>query len=104
VLPDFDLFNFFRVGVSWLATIYATVVTVQSLYGWWVYLAGQDRYVSLVRRYLIVHGLRLRLTSFFGDVIVCMLLCVAFILLWRAHHVMASAIDAIHAARASVRP
>ena len=52
-------------------TIYATVITLQSLWGWYVWLAGSDRYIGLLRRYLIVHGLRLRFTAFWGDVIIC---------------------------------
>jgi hypothetical protein len=35
-----------------------------------------------------VHGLRLRFTSFWGDVIICLLLTVAFFILWHAHHVL----------------
>ena len=61
------------------------MITLQSLYGWYVWLAGSDKYVSLLRRYILVQGLRLRFKAFWGDVIVCALLCVAFLLLWRAH-------------------
>ena len=71
-----------------IATVYATVITLQSLWGWYVWLTGSDRYVSLVRRYLIVHGLRLRVRAFWGDVIICGLLCVAFLVMWRAHHMI----------------
>ncbi len=74
--------------MSWVVTIYATVITLQSLWGWYVWLAGSDRYISLVRRYIIVQGLRLRFKTFWGDVIICLLLCVAFLILWHAHHVI----------------
>ncbi len=80
-----DLFNFFRYVLAIIVTIYATVVTLQSLLGWYVYLAGGDKYASLLRRYLIVHGLRLRFRAFWGDVIICGLLCVVFLILWHAH-------------------
>ena len=80
-----DLFDFFRWALAWVATIYATVVTVQSSWGWWVWLRGSDKYVSLARRYLIVHGLRLRVRTFGGDVLVCGLLCLTFLILWHAH-------------------
>jgi hypothetical protein len=86
---DLDPFQFFRLTVAWIATIYATVVTLQSLWGWVVYLSGSDKYVMLVRRYLIIHALRLRFTTFWGDVIICILLCVVFGLLWRLHGVLA---------------
>ena len=87
-MPEVDFFNFFRYGLSWVVTIYATVITVQSLYGWYVWLAGSDRYISIVRQYVIVQGLRLRFKTFWGDVIICLLLCVAFLILWHAHHVI----------------
>lgn len=88
-MPDIDFFEFFRYFLGWVATIYATAVTLQSLWGWVVWLGGEDRYVSLLRRYLVLHGLRLRFTSFWGDVLICALLCVAFVILWHAHGVMA---------------
>jgi|SRR5687767_6054226 len=87
LLPD-DPFDFFRWWLSTIVTIYATIITLQSLWGWYAWLAGSDRYISLLRRYLIVHGLRLRFTAFWGDVIICGLLTVAFLLLWHAHGVI----------------
>ena len=86
-LPE-DPFDFFRWWLSWIATIYATIITAQSLWGWYVWLAGSDKYISLLRRYLVVHGLRLRFRAFWGDVIICGLLCVAFLMLWRAHRLI----------------
>jgi hypothetical protein len=84
-MPEIDFFHFFRYGVGWIATVYATVVTVQSLYGWYVYLTAADRYTLLMRRYLIVQAVRLRFRMFGGDLLICLLLCAAFVLLWRAH-------------------
>jgi hypothetical protein len=80
-----DLFDFFRIGVAWVVSIYATIITLQSLWGWYVWLAGSDKYISLVRRYVIVHGLRLRFRAFWGDVVITLLLTWACILLWVAH-------------------
>jgi hypothetical protein len=91
----FDPFDTFRWAVGWVVTVYATVITVQSLYGWYVWLAGEDRYIGLVRRYLIVHGLRLRFKSFWGDAIITALLCVAFLIMWRAHRVVYAMDDAL---------
>lgn len=85
---DLDPFQFFRLTVGWIATIYATVVTLQSLYGWVVYLSGSDKYMTMVRRYVIVHALRLRFKTFWGDVIICILLTVVFCLLWKLHNVL----------------
>jgi hypothetical protein len=85
---DLDPFQFFRLTVAWIATIYASVITLQSLYGWVVYLSGGDKYMTMVRRYLIIHALRLRFKTFWGDVIICVLLTVIFFLLWRLHTVL----------------
>ena len=84
-MPDVDFFNFFRWVAGTVATVYATVITLQSLYGWYIWLAGQDKYMGMLRRYVIVHGLRLRVRAFWGDVIICVLLCVVFLMLWHAH-------------------
>jgi len=80
--------KFFRLTVGWIATIYATVVTLQSFWGWYVWLAGSDKYMSTLRQYVVVHGLRLRFRAFWGDVIICALLCVAFLIMWHMHGVI----------------
>jgi hypothetical protein len=85
LMRDLDFFDFFRWALAIVATIYATVITLQSLWGWYVWLAGSDKYMTMLRRYVIVHGLRLRFRAFWGDVIICLLLCVAFLILWHAH-------------------
>jgi hypothetical protein len=99
-MPDVDLFFFFRRVLVTLVTVYATVITLQSLWEWYRWLSGQDKYLGLLRRYLIVHGLRLRFTSFWGDLLICVLLCVAFLLLWRAHGVL----NGIQQTLSDVRP
>lgn len=83
-----DFFEFFRWVLGTVVTIYATVTTAQSVYGWWIYFGGQGKYISLARRYLMLQGLRLRIKSFGGDVAVCVLLCVVWVLLLRAHHLV----------------
>ena len=80
-----DFFDLFRWTLACIATVYATVVTIQSAMGWYAWLRGNDKYISLARRYLIVHGLRLRVRTFGGDVLVCGLLCLTFLILWYAH-------------------
>jgi hypothetical protein len=87
-VPQIDFFNFFRYLLGTVVTVYATVVTIQSLREWWIWLRGQDRYVSMLRRYLVVHGLRLRFRAFWGDVLICLLLCVVFVVIWRAHGII----------------
>ncbi len=98
-MPDVDFFNLWRWMLSIVGGVYATVITLQSLYGWYVYLAGSDRFISLARRYIIVHGLRLRFTSFWGDVIICMLLTIAFFILWHAHTVLFDIEGVLHNGR-----
>ena len=83
-----NVFNFFRWTLALIATVYATIITLQSLWGWYVWLAGSDKYVAMLRRYLLVQGLRLRFRAFWGDVIICVLLCVVFLILWHAHGVI----------------
>lgn len=87
-MPDVDFFNFWRYLLGWIVTIYASIITFQSLWGWYVWLAGNDRYMSMLRRYVIVSGLRMRFKTFWGDVLICLLLTIAFCILWRAHWVM----------------
>ncbi len=84
-MSDLDPFQFFRLTVAWIATIYASIITLQSLYGWVIYLSGQEKYITVVRRYVIVHALRLRFKTFWGDVLICLLLCIVFFLLYRLH-------------------
>ena len=91
-----DLFNFFRWVLGTIVTIYVTIITLQSLWSWYVWLAGSDRYIGLLRRYLIVHGLRLRFGSFWGDVIICIFLTIAFFILWHAHHLLYDLRDKVH--------
>ncbi len=98
-MPDIDFFNFFRYLLGVVVTIYASIVTWQSLREWWAYLNGDDRYVSMLRRYLLVHGLRMRFRTFWGDVIVCGLLCVVFGLIWRAHNIIYGIGEVLHSAR-----
>ncbi len=100
-MPNVDFFQFFRYTLGTIATVYATVLTLQSLWGWYVLLSGSDKYIAMVRQYLIVHGLRLRFKAFWGDVIICVLLCVVFLLLWYAHGQLRAAFAAYHAARLS---
>lgn len=87
-MPQIDFFNFFRYCLEIVAGVYVTVVTLQSLRDWKQWLSGRDRYISMLRRYLIVHGLRLRFRAFWGDVLICLLLCVALVAIWRAHTVI----------------
>lgn len=85
MLHNLDFFDLFRWSLGTIVTIYATIITLQSLWGWYVWLSGDDKYMTMLRRYLIIHSLRLRFATFWGDVLVSLLLCIAFVVLWRGH-------------------
>lgn len=80
-----DLFAIFRWLGFVFVTIYVTITTAQSLIGWYKFLWQRDRYIDLLRSYVIAHALRMRLSSFGGDTMICVLLSVAFLLMWRVH-------------------
>ena len=84
-LIHLDAFDFFRWVLSIIATIYATVITLQSLWSWVVWLSGDEKYVTMLRRYVVVQGLRVRFKTFWGDMVICVLLSIAFLIIWRAH-------------------
>ena len=84
-MPDVDFSNFWRYLLTIIGTVYATVLTVQSLWGWYVWLSGQEKYVSMLRQYVVLQGLRLRFRTFWGDVIICILLCGVLLIIWQLH-------------------
>jgi hypothetical protein len=83
-----DFFDFFRYLLGTVVTIYALVVTLQWAYGWYISLAVQGRFYTLARRYLMLHGLRLRVKTFGGDVLICILLLIVWVLIVEAHHIV----------------
>ena len=64
--PQIDFFNFFRIGLGWVVTIYATIITVQSLWGWYVWLAGRISTSSMLRRYVILQACGCGFKTFWG--------------------------------------
>ena len=98
-----DFFDFFRYVLATVVTIYCTIITWQSLSGWYVFLTGGDKYVTLIRRYVIVQGLRLRFRTFWGDVVVCILLCVLFLCVCRAHWILTRVEQTLSDARQPVQ-
>lgn len=86
-MPD-DLFRIFRNLLALIGAVYATIITLQSLWSWYVWLAGRDKFTKMLRRYVLVQGLRLRFRAFWGDLIICVLLTIAFFMLWHAQSIM----------------
>ncbi len=68
-LPEWDLFEQWRILLTVVCTVYAVVVTGRSLWSWAVYLSGRDRRTSLLRSYIVVQLLRLRLRRFAGELL-----------------------------------
>src|SRR5262245_156273 len=64
-----DLFEFWRFILTVACFIYAAVLTVQSIWNWLVYLSGPQRATTLLRRYVIIQLLRLRLRPFAGELL-----------------------------------
>jgi len=63
-LGDHDLFETWRLLLGVACSIYAAIVTARSLWGWFVYLSAPDRLTSVMRRYVMVQLLRLRIGRF----------------------------------------
>lgn len=84
-MPDVDFFMFFRYALGTVVTVYASLVTAQWAMGWYQWLQTPQLPVMFLRRYLIVAALRLRLARFWADTVICLLLCVVFMILWHAH-------------------
>ena len=84
VLGGRDLFELWRLVLGTICTIYATVVMVRSLWRWCVYLSGSDRTISMMRSYMIVQLLRLRLHRFTWEFvqISLLLLILVMVLSW----------------------
>ena len=100
-MPQIDFFDFFRYAAGTVVTIYATVVIVQSIVQWYKILVQQDRYTTLLRRYLVVSGLRLKVRNFGPDVLVMVLLCVVFGIIWYEHGLVRQIDTALTDARRS---
>jgi len=66
MLPDFDPFVVFRWTLATVCTIYATVVSLRSLWDWLVYF-GSSRETKVMGRYAGVLLLRVRVKRFAGE-------------------------------------
>jgi hypothetical protein len=72
LLGDFwgrDVFEEWRLILGTVCTIYAVVVTTRSIYGWIAYFTQPDRTTNLMRQYVIVQLLRLRIRPFAWELV-----------------------------------
>lgn len=67
ILGGRDLFQLWRLFLCTTCAVYAAVVSGRSLWRMSVYLSGSGRTVSLIRSYVIVQLLRLRLHRFIWE-------------------------------------
>jgi amino acid transporter len=74
---SFDFFTLWRFLLGTVVTVYASIVIVQTAIGYYLWLSAPDRYTSILRRYVVLHGLRLRIRQFGHDLLVCLLLLAA---------------------------
>lgn len=98
-MPDVDLFTIFRWLLAWVVTVYCTVLTVQWAWTWYIWLASGDKYITLLRRYIIASALRMRFRTFWGELLICALLCVAFFYMCKAQWVMSDIETTLNDAR-----
>lgn len=82
---DLDLFQFWRWLLALACTIYAVIVSTRSLFGWMVFLSGAELPHVVMRRYVIVQLLRLRISNFVGDLLWITGLSGVFVFLVYAH-------------------
>jgi hypothetical protein len=65
---EYDLFDFWRWFLAVVCTVYAVVVTARGLWDWHVWLSPRRRETALLRQYVIVMLLKLRLRNFLGEI------------------------------------
>ncbi len=82
---DFDLFYFWRWILVIVCTIYWAVRLGQSLWGWYLYLWADYRPAALMRKYLVIQALRIRVHRFTLELIQIVALLVLFGAVTYAH-------------------
>jgi hypothetical protein len=69
VIPSkFDLFDTYRVLLTLVCAVYATVVTARTLWGWVVYFSAPGRTTTILRSYAIAQILGIRMRTFGWEV------------------------------------
>ena len=66
-LRSFDLFEAWRFVLAVACTVYAAIVMLRWMSGWYDYLYASDRGRATLRRYAVVQLLRLRARRFLGE-------------------------------------
>jgi len=85
MVPEFDLFFFWRRVLMIVCTIYAIIALAQSAYAWYVRLSGRERYMSMARQYLLVQLLRVSPRRFVWELVDLAILTAVFLTLVFLH-------------------
>ncbi len=64
IAQGFDLFDFWRWFLAIACTVYTIIFTVRWAWDWLAYLSSGGRSIAMLRRYIIVQALRLRVRRF----------------------------------------
>lgn len=84
-LLERDLFELWRWALAVGLTVYAAVMFFRWLWGWLAYLNEPQRERLLMRRYIVLHLLRLRGARFRGEVVQIVLYLVAILIVYGLH-------------------
>lgn len=85
IFGDRDLFESWRMLLTIACSVYATVITVRSLWGWVQYFSGKDPITSLMRSYVLNLLVRVRLRRFRQELLGIGVWLVVLILLLYVH-------------------
>ncbi len=85
---DIDLFHLFRWMLVVVCTVYATLQLVSSLWGWHEYLSPSKRETAVLRRYVLLQLLRLRVHRFLWELLQIVTLLGALAYLVWLHHTL----------------
>jgi hypothetical protein len=84
----FDLFYFWRWILVVVCTIYAAARLGQTAWHWYVYLWAESRSSVMMRRYVFVHALRVRMRRLTFELVQIVALVVLFALATWAHRLV----------------
>lgn len=83
---NLDLFEFWRLVLGTICTIYAALMILRSVLRWSAEFVGSSRRQQMMRNYALVLLLRTRVRSFVGEFAQVVLLLALLGVLLRLHH------------------
>ena len=82
----FDLFFLWRWMLAVVGAVYTALKTIQSISRWLDWFEARDRLSRIRTHYVVLHLLRIRLGSFWWELLQIVLLAVILILIIRMHY------------------